>query len=421
MLYICVTIAGTIPVVVCMVLWAVQKQSYNFRLGKRLLLSSMLFYLIPFQMVKYMLPEQLLSALSFPQKDSTEQTLQKFIAVRSVTFSGEAIWIPVWVTVLLFAWLWCIIIFAVYQVVRYRIDIQKLLAKSERAFIEIDGKEAEVFLHKSIHTPYTVGFLHPVIIMPEESLTHPCLSMIYRHEEQHKKNYDSFMKLICIIIICIHWMNPLAILLIILYNITAEYVCDAHAGEGCTDEEKKKYLKLLIELSTVDEPLSMVWRNNLSGSEHLIKRRINYMMRKEKTGLLKRGIAIAASVITVFASASTIFAYEPLFSTNEVSTEVFDGGNFVEFSDDSINNELEFEGADCFFVYEDGTQVQITDEASPYALCNHTLVSGYFRVHKPNNSGGCTIYEYNAKRCSKCGYVEIGTLNNIVTYAVCPH
>lgn len=421
MLYICVTIAGTIPVVVCMVLWAVQKQSYNFRLGKRLLLSGMFFYLIPFQMVKYMLPKQLLSVLSLPQKESTEQTLQKFVAVKTFSSSEEAIWIPVWVTVLLFIWLWCIIIFAVYQVVRYRIDIQKLLAKSVKVSVDMDGKPVELYMHKNIQAPYTVGFLNPVIIMPEDSLTHSCFSMIYRHEEQHRKNHDSLMKLICIVIICIHWINPLAILLLILYNVTAEYICDAHAGEGCTVEEKKKYLKLLIDLSTIDEPLSMVWRNNLSGTEHLIKRRINYMMRKERTGLIKRGIAIAASVITVFASASTIFAYEPLFSSNENAVEVINEDGVGNFSADSITDAFELDREECFFVYEDGTRIAISGGESTHALCNHTLVNGYYQIHKKDSSGGCTTKEYYAKKCSKCGYLEVGDYHATVIYAVCPH
>lgn len=420
-LYVCMTIAGSIPVLVCLVLWAIQRQNYNFRLGKKLLLTGMFFYLVPFQAVKYMLPEQTVSALSIPMDINVEQDFYKVMSVKNILSPGDSIWMPVWVTVLLIIWLWCVILFAVYQIGRYRIDIRKLLSKSEKVSVDINGENVELFLHKNIQTPYTVGFIKPVIVMPEESLTHPCFLMIYRHEELHRKNYDSLMKLLCVIIICIHWINPIAIVLLFLYNVTAEYVCDAYAGEGCTNEEKKKYLKLLIDLSAIDEPLSMVWRNNLADSENLIKRRIDYMMSKTKKGVLRRGIAIAASVVTVLASTSTIFAYEPFMTTDRDAIEVSDGGNFGGFSNDGAEASVCFDNSDCVFVNKDGTQFSVTDQASPNVLCNHTMTDGYYYVHKPNSSGGCTMKYYNAQRCTKCGYIDVGTLYSTNIYPVCPH
>lgn len=419
-LYTCMTISGSIPVIVCFILWAVQRKSYNFRLGKKLLLIGMVFYLIPFQVVKFKLPERAVSALSIPVDISVEQDFYNVVSIKNILSPSESIWIPVWVTVLLMIWLWCVIIFAAYQIIRYRIGIRKLLAESKRVSVEIDGKAVELYLHKDIHTPYTVGFIKPVIIVPEESLGHPCFPMVYRHEEQHRKSYDSLVKLLCIVIICIHWINPIAFLLLLLYNVTAEYVCDAYAGEGCTEEEKKRYLKLLVKLSTIDEPLSMVWRNNLSGSEKLMKRRIDYMM-KNKTGLVRRGIAIAASVVTVFASASTIFAYEPLMSVEKSNVETFDGSNFGGFILNDNEHDVSFIDSASIFVYEDGTQEVITDGDSTYAWCNHTMTSGYYYIHKPNSSGGCKVEVYNAKKCTKCGYLELGSLHSTTTYPTCPH
>ncbi|MDO4339870.1 MAG: M56 family metallopeptidase [Eubacteriales bacterium] len=420
-LYGCMTIAGSIPVLICFVLWAVQRKNYNFRLGKKLLLIGMFFYLVPFQAVKYMLPEKAVSALTIPTDINVEQDFYKIISVKNILSPGDSIWMPIWVTLILIIWLWVVILVAAYQVVRYRIDIRKLLAKSEKASVEIDGKNVELFLNKNIQTPYTVGFIRPTIVMPVNSLSHPCFLMIYKHEEMHKKNYDSLMKLLCVIIICIHCINPTVILLLFLYNVTAEYVCDDYAGKECTDEEKKKYLLMLIHLSSIDEPLSMVWRNNLADSDKLIKRRIDYMMKKTKTGVLRRGIAVAASVVTVLASSSTIFAYEPFMSSDESSIEAFEGGDVGTFLSDGNVDDIKFIDSDNIFVYEDGTQVAVTDQISPNALCNHTMTTGYYHIHKPKSSGGCTIEVYNAQKCTKCGYLKLGSLYSTTTYTVCPH
>lgn len=420
-LYICMSIAGSIPVILCLILWAVQRNSYNFYLGKNLLLIGMIFYLSPFQTIKFILPEVIVSTLSFTGDESVEGTFYNSVAVKSILKPGDSIWIPKWVSVLLAAWLCCVITFAIYQIVKYRIVIRKLLAQSEKVCVDVNGKTVELLLNKHIYTPYTVGFIKQSIIVPEGSLEHPCFPMVYKHEEQHKINHDSLMKLICIIIICIHWINPFAILLFLLYKITAEYICDAQAVKNCTVEEKKRYAKLLVEASTADEPLSMIWRNNLTGLRKLIKRRINYMMKEKKTGMLKKGIAIAVTAVTVFASASTILAYEPLRSTNEDAVEITYEGEFAAFQNESNTEIYDFSISDCVFIYEDGTQVAVTDEASTYALCNHTLVNGYYSVHISNNTGGCTIKEYNAKRCTKCGYIEVGSLYATHTYTVCTH
>lgn len=432
MLYLCMSIAGSIPVILCFLLWVFQRQSYNYQLGKRLLLIGMFFYLVPFQVVKFLFPDEVVSTLSFPINVNVKPDLHKIVQVKSILSPGESLWIPKWIFTIVAVWLCCIIVFSVYQIVKYRIDMKKLLAHSEKVLVDMNGNSIELLINQHIHSPYTVGFIKQSIIVPDGSWKHPCFHMVYRHEEQHWKNHDSLMKLICIIIICIHFVNPIAILLLFLYSVTAEYVCDGTALEGYSDVEKKEYARLLVEASTENEPLSMVWRNNLSCSAKLMRRRINYIMKRN--GMAKKGFWAFVTVVAVFVSSSTILAYEPFKSSNKDADEVVSSNDLLEFS--SENNEfsifsgsggesnVSFGDSDIVFVYEDGTQVSVnsasTDENS-YALCIHNLQSGYVHAHKANSSGGCTVTIYNAKQCTKCGYLEIGSVYNVITYAVCPH
>ena len=119
-------------------------------------------------------------------------------------------------------------------------------------------------------------------------------------------------------------------------------------------------------------------------------------MMKRKRGMLRKGIGATVAVLTMFASASTILAYEPFESTNESALEVYEGGDFASFIEEYQTDEgglftngddirdYDFSGSDRVFIYEDGTQEPILlDEESTYAFCNHTLVSGYYSIHKP--------------------------------------
>ena len=420
MLHICMSAAGTIPVVVCLIMWLVQRQSYNFRMGRKLLLLGMAFYLTPFQLVKHILPKWTIPALKRVTDNDIRQDFEKVVEIKGGFSSGDSLWIPRWMAILLAVWLCLVLVFAVYQIAKYKIDISKLLADSEPVSVRLSGEMAEVLVNRRIRTPYTVGFIKQSIIVPEESLGHPCFEMCYRHENQHRKNHDSLVKLLCIVIICVHWFNPAAILLLLLYRMTAEYICDASAVEGCTDEEKKNYARLLIELSVADESVSMVWRNNISSSEKLMRRRIDYMMKKK--GLMKKGVAVVVALVTMLASASTIFAYEPFMWTDEMTANVSDFSDFGMYADDIEVSEGDFSVSDLVFVYEDGTQVLDNGEnPENYILCNHVMKDGYYQVHRSNSTGGCTVNIYNAQRCIRCGYIKTGSLYSTTTYPVCPH
>ena len=420
MLYICMSAAGSIPLILCSILWLIQNQSYDYRLGKSLLLLSMFFYLAPFQLVKYVLPEWTVPLLKLPMDLHIQQDFYKVVEIKSILTPDDSLWIPKWLSFLLALWFCVITVFAVYHLVKYRINIRRMLAGSEKRTVVVDGKTVEVLVNKNIRTPYTVGFIWQSIIVPEASLGHPCFEMCYRHEEQHRKNHDSLMKLFCVVITCLNWFNPVAILLFVLYSVTAEYICDASAVKGCTEEEKKSYAKLLAGLSSKDKPLSVVWRNNLSGSEKLMRRRISYMMKRK--GFMKRGIAVLIAVMAVIASASTILAYEPFVSIDEDGVVVSDGGEFGGIMEENSVDICDFGIYDKVIVYEDGSHMGVTDEnLEPRAICNHTMRNCYYYVHKSNSSGGCTMYIYNAQQCTKCRYIDVGSLYSTTTYPVCPH
>ena len=54
-------ISGTVyPVVNCLLLYIIQRGNYNYILGRRLLQTGVFFYLVPVQLVKYLLPKDAL-------------------------------------------------------------------------------------------------------------------------------------------------------------------------------------------------------------------------------------------------------------------------------------------------------------------------------------------------------------------------
>lgn len=415
------SIAGTIPVLLCFLLFLIQRDSYNFLWGRKLLLAGVFFFLVPVQLVRFLLPMNIL-----PEPVFSEET-QLYLS-HSMDFlpghGDEYVWFPRWISVIILLWAGIVILFALYQFIKYRKIVRKI---NRSVFYYVDEPEMELVYYvvpDGSCGPCTVGFFRQKIIIPESFTELENFSMVYQHEYTHLKNRDNLVKLLCLIVLCIHWMNPAAYLLLFLYRITAEAVCDDAAVLGYSKDIVKTYAMLLVTTTPVREKLPVVWKNNFSSEGKMIKRRINYMMKKRKNGWMRKGIMAMVSALTIAASAGTVLAYEPLQSsdvkvTKDIKTDAPEYTNFDFEEYDEANNE--FSESDSIFVSLYGEIVPIYDTNIPKALCKHNMVDGYLKNHISNGSGGCSVKVYTCQRCTRCGYLANSKYDYTVTYTKCPH
>jgi len=331
-------------------------------------------------------------------------------------------------------WLTGIIIFAIYEIVKYWRGAHSI---RNYIFEKIENPEDNLtyyLIPDEICGPCTIGFFRQKIVFPESFPLHPDFIMVYKHEHTHLKNHDNLVKLLCLFVLCLHWMNPVAYLLLFLYIDTAEIVSDSAAVDGCTKEKRQDYASLLVLEAATSDIRPAVWKNNFSGHKNnkegkdfkTLKRRINYMMKGKRKGMLQRGIMVAVSALTVVASAGTVLAYEPLPSSDESFNEIIfdDEPDFSTY--DTFNiiiDSIDFSKGNQAFIYPEGNYIIIenNEDADAYALCTHSMVNGYFSNHMSNSSGGCTVKTYTCQRCEKCGYLANAKLYSTNTYVKCPH
>lgn len=430
-LLVCMSISGSIPVVICLLLYVIQRENYNYILGRRLLITGIFFYLIPIQLIKYLIPEEV-----YPEALFNEEA-QLYLS-NSLSFwterKGEYIWMPQWFDIISKFWLSGIVIFAVYEIIKYwrgAHSIKNFIFEKEE---DPENNLTYYLIPDDTYGPCTIGFFRQKIVIPESFPLHPDFVMVYKHEGAHLKNHDNLVKLLCLLVLCVHWMNPVAYLLLLLYIDTAEIVSDSAAVEGCTKEKRKDYAKLLVLEASTSDIRPVVWKNNLSGHKKdkegkdfkTIKRRINYMMKEKRKGLLQRGIMVAVSALTIVAGAGTVLAYEAMPSSDESFSSVVLVDSLNDFGDDCIDitDSFDFSQGDSIFVDSNGIQTictESTKSASFYALCTHAMVNGKFYTHAKNSSGGCTIKVYTCQKCKKCGYRANAVYSHTITSTKCTH
>ncbi len=423
------SISGSIPVVICLLLYVIQRENYNYILGRRLLITGIFFYLIPIQLIKYLIPEEV-----YPEALFNEEA-QLYLS-NSLSFwterKGEYIWMPQWFDIVSKLWLSGIVIFAVYEIIKYWRGahyIKNFIFEKEE---DPENNLTYYLIPDDTYGPCTIGFFRQKIVIPESFPLHPDFVMVYKHEGAHLKNHDNLVKLLCLLVLCVHWMNPVAYLLLLLYIDTAEIVSDSAAVEGYPKDKRKDYAKLLVLEASTSDIRPVVWKNNLSGHKKdkegkdfkTIKRRINYMMKEKRKGLLQRGIMVAVSALTIIAGAGTVLAYEAMPSSDiSVAEDItnFENLEFISFGDDeSSAYNADFSQSDAVFISVNGEQFPVY-EYSSRALCKHSMVDGYLNLHGSNGKGGCTVKVYTCQRCKKCGYLANSVYKNTITYAKCPH
>lgn len=429
-LLVCMSISGSIPVVICLLLYVIQRENYNYILGRRLLLTGIFFYLVPIQLIKYLIPEEV-----YPEALFNEEA-QLYLS-NSLSFwterKGEYIWMPQWFDIVSKLWLSGIVIFAVYEIIKYwrsAHSIKNFIFEKEE---DPENNLTYYLIPDETYGPCTIGFFRQRIVIPESFPLHPDFVMVYKHEGAHLKNHDNLVKLLCLLVLCVHWMNPVAYLLLFLYIDTAEIVSDSAAVEGCSKEKRKDYAKLLVLEASTSDIRPVVWKNNLSGHKKdkegkdfkTLKWRINYMMKEKRKGLLQRGIMVAVSALTIIAGAGTVLAYEAMPSSDISFEDTMSDDSLDVFAyNDSEFDEidfLDFSESNSIFVGDDGILIACDESVETYALCTHSMVNGKFYTHAPNSSVGCTVKVYTCQRCKKCGYLANKKYYNTITYAVCTH
>lgn len=318
--------------------------------------------------------------------------------------------------------------------------IDMKMTDSEEAFLsgikEQYGIRRRVLLYQgeSEKSSVTFGIFRPVILCGREIGSRES-ELVVRHEMVHIRRLDAFWKMLIQFAKFLHWCNPVMWLLLDEFDRVCEISCDEAAVQGLPEEDRKRYMRLLIEEAQEAKEakgISLKWKAGFGPKMKRVKERMDNLMRKKKWNRFAAGTLVAA---LVFANSMTAFAYrdeinesvpedmsqEQIEMALESDTVLFTheeavGEVFSEFDEQGIDEIL----YDRQFTDEEGNIYPIPD-AEPYGSCDHNYEPGVETRHNKNSDGSCDVRKYKAEMCSKCGALKMGDLISITHYPKCPH
>ncbi|MBD5451434.1 MAG: hypothetical protein HDR25_02220, partial [Lachnospiraceae bacterium] len=176
-----------------------------------------------------------------------------------------------------------------------------------------------------ISTPLTYGIFKPVILMPKKTNWENTeqLEYVLLHEYVHICRYDSAVKLISTLAVCVHWFNPLVWVMYILFQRDIELACDESVVHRFGETSKSTYAHMLIDMEARKSGFMPLCN---SFSKNAIEERIIAIMKMKKTSV----IAVLTAVILI-AGVTTIFAT----TAADKKTE----NNDINFSEKEIDEE----------------------------------------------------------------------------------
>lgn len=420
----CMSLFGTIAAVIYLLTEPLAKQYLSVTWRRRYLICNILCFVFPFQYFFGVGYRNFLSSVyeKVIPPEPVEKPLFEDVTGDIIQIAPQGIYMEdAYIYMLLIGSVIIGLVLLYHQLRKYQ-TIKKYLMKNPLTF-EREGK-VRILRCEDVDTPFTIGVRKPMIVIPDMEWQPKDMEYVIEHEMTHIRQWDNLIKLMALVMICIHFYNPFAYFILYKWGVVAELCCDAKVLAGKTKEEVKEYGLLVIRMAEdkKEHRLLPVMGFNIQKKE--MEERIKTMKKgKKKVKPFVRMMGAGMMGVAMFVSSLSVFAYE----TKSVSFLEEAGGEIYFWEDDSYLD-VWFppvaEEGEWLFIAEDGTIMQIENgnsQASTYATCRHSYVSGTSTQHTKNTSGGCTTKVYEAKKCSKCGATVTGSCIYTSTTDKCPH
>jgi beta-lactamase regulating signal transducer with metallopeptidase domain len=117
-------------------------------------------------------------------------------------------------------------------------------------------RKVGIYSSEYVSSPAVFGVFRPRIVIPSTMGSGgEALRFALLHECAHIRRGDNTLRVVSVIILCIHWFNPLLWLFFLLAGRDMELACDARALKRLTGPERRGYALALASLASGWQPV----------------------------------------------------------------------------------------------------------------------------------------------------------------------
>lgn len=286
-----------------------------------------------------------------------------------------------------------------------------------------------MYSSKEVKTPFIIGFIHPILLIPKEEAENKSLPMIFSHECRHVKSHDTRYKLFLLVTQSLLWYQPISYLLKQLGFRDIEVACDEAVIAGKSKEERAEYGQVLLNSLKSSGKRSLAYSTYFYNSKQIMKARISAVMDRNRKW---DSLAVLTILLLLFETGlltwqfadGTITKHKEAVAAKEAEENLYTGYDLPDsFTDTALQSMLsltpagpnayitEFQSNDQYEEKEFAAlpyaatgpwQVRIKD-ADRYADTINLLLSRYLYYFEDQETGST----WNPEEAGSCAKAEI--------------
>ncbi len=160
-----------------------------------------------------------------------------------------------------------------------------------------------IYASQSQHSPFVFGLFQPKIVLPVnwKSWSKTDFDIVIQHEISHIKQGDVWLNFLSMIVLSLHFYNPLVWILIKKISFYSEIICD-NSAISTNRLNRKNYSERLLELASQTSNLQAVPSTlSFSKTHQMIKQRILYQLKEKEKAIMKKLSTVHLIILTAVA------------------------------------------------------------------------------------------------------------------------
>ncbi len=228
--------------------------------------------------------------------------------------------------------------------------------------------DLKVVVSDYVHSPMLIGFIKPTIVMPNASINAEDYKLALQHEWIHYKQRDAWIKLMAVLVNCLHWFNPVSYLALANISEACEYAVDEQITKGLKTAEKKRYSEMILHFASS----SPVLNSNLAQPKKQLYRRFSLIMKRNtRSGKKVLGIFLVVLIATVSVFSSSVVFAEKSKPLTEYSGGIKTYYNTFETFEENVQlllgNGKELNHiSEVLYIDADGRKIDYFNRTEPY-------------------------------------------------------
>ncbi|MCM1049657.1 MAG: M56 family metallopeptidase [Clostridiales bacterium] len=157
-----------------------------------------------------------------------------------------------------------------------------------------------IMRYEDTKSPMVIGFLKPILVLPNYDYSEEELFFILRHELIHIKRHDIYFKLLFVVANALHWFNPLVYIMQREAVVDMELSCDEKVIQQTDYAVRKAYTEVLLSTFSRQHKKGAFFTTQFYGGKKIMKKRFKNILTKspKKNGLLVCIFVISVTLIS---------------------------------------------------------------------------------------------------------------------------